>query len=157
MATTTRLAILEVLLGRLQGIRIEAGYETDAGARVAFNEIPELGEGDPVNAIALLVDDSESTQVGGYIDEAMSVECQALAKADPDDQTPVTLWPALAAELILGDIRRAIEQSDRTLGSRLKGEIQVGPTVILPREAGKTTVGVSQRYAMRYMRAWGTV
>lgn len=164
-AHTHRLTILQAIVARLEAIRVENTfttrdggtdhYRTDAGDRVFLYEVPELGEGDPINAIAVLVDDSDPVLLGGFIEEPLIVEIQALAKADVDPQEPITLSPAEAAEELLGDIRRAIEQPNRTLDSLIKGEMRLGALRVIPRDPGRTTVGLSQRYEMSFVRTWG--
>lgn len=161
---TRRFAIITAVVARLNAIRTENTfatedggidyYRTDAGTRVTLYEAPELGQGDPVNAIAVFIEDSEPALLGGYIDEPVEVEIQALAKANPDEDDTNGLPPALAAEELLGDIRRAMEQPSRTLPG-VKGEVELGATRVLPREPGRTTIGVAQRYRMRFVRKWG--
>lgn len=161
---TRRFAIIAAVVGRLNAIRVENTfqtedggtdhYRTDAGTRVTLYEAPELGQGDPVNAIAVFIEDSDPTLLGGYIEEPVELEIQALAKADPDEDNTNGLPPSLAAEELLGDIRRAMEQPSRTLPG-VKGELELGTTRVLPREPGRTTVGVAQRYKMIFVRKWG--
>jgi hypothetical protein len=148
MATTQRRAILAQLLAYAGAITVENGYETDGGLRVYFGESPALGEDDPPTAIALVVLESLPQPRGGFIEEPVDVEVQALARASLDE-------PYIAAEVVLGDIMRAFEQADRTLGGLVKGEMTIGAIRTVPREAGSTTVGVSVVYRLSHLRRWG--
>lgn len=148
MAVPMRQRILEAFMARIQQITVENGYETDAGSRVYLGETPELGEDDPINAIAIIVGDTEPQYQGAQVLERLPVEIQALAKADLDQ-------PYIAAEVILGDIVRAVEQEDRTLGGVVKRQIEVGPTRTMRRESGMTTVGISITYYAPFTRVFG--
>lgn len=149
MATPSwRVTLLQAVVARLCAIRIEQGYETDAGRRVYLGEQIDLSSDDPPTAIAVVVNDSRPAERGGFVAELLTVECQAIAKADLES-------PYLAAEWVLRDITAAMEQADRTLGSLLKGEMQVGPVRVVPREPGMTTVAVGISYHLPYTRQWG--
>ena len=116
-----------------------------------FGEGVELGEDDPPTALAIVVQDSQPQPRGGFLEVPVLVEFQALAKVDPDlvDQ------PYIAAEIILTDVQRAIEAGDRTLGGRIKGELQLGPTRVVPKQPGSMTVGVGVTYGGTFIRTWG--
>src|SRR3990167_4114681 len=147
MATTKREAILAELLLRLSAITIAHGYATDAGDQVFLGESPQLGEDDPSQGLALVVEDDEVNSKG-YVFITLPIAVQALAKADLD-----TPW--LAIEAILGDVKRAIELEDRTLGGLLKSELRRGSTRTLAREPGSTTVGEGITYRCEYVESWG--
>lgn len=143
-----RRAILEAMQARLETIHTAAGFATEAGAAVFLNETPALGPDDPDVAIAMLVGDDTSTWQGLHVMLQLPIEIQALAKAD-------TAAPWWAAEDVLADIKRAMEQVDRTLGGLVKRQIERGVTRTLAREAGSTTVGVSITYVAPYTERWG--
>ncbi len=147
MAATVRQAILAAFLAAVREITIAHGFATDAGDKVFLGETAQLGEDDPDQAIALVVDDDEARSPG-YVFVTLPIVVQALAKADLDE-------PWLAVEALLGDLKRAIEQTDRTLGGLLKSELQRGSTRTLPREPGSTTVGASITYHCEYVEVWG--
>lgn len=144
---TTREAILAALMTRVQAITIAHGYATDAGDQVFLGEAPQLGENDPPTAIALVVEDDDVNSQG-FLTVTLPIAVQALAKADLDA-------PWLAIEAVLGDVKRAIEQDDRSLGGVLKGELERGSTRTVPRAPGSSTVGVSVTYRCRYVELWG--
>lgn len=145
---TTRQAILEELRLRVRTIAIANGFTTDAGGKVFLGEAPQLGEDDPDQAIALVVEDDD-VKDSGFLYVTLPVAVQALAKADLNE-------PWLAIEAILGDVKRAIELADRTLGGLLKHDLVRGPTRTLSREPGSTTVGVAITYRCQYLEGWGT-
>jgi hypothetical protein len=144
-----RQQILEALAERLGAISVENGYLTNAGERVYLGETPELGNDDPVNAIAIVVQDTDTRYQGMQVLESIPIEIQALARAENLDAA------YLSSESILGDIIRAVEQEDRTLGGLVKQQIQLGSTRTLPREPGMTTVGIGITYRTDFTRAWG--
>jgi hypothetical protein len=144
----TRQAILEELLARLQTIRRDDGYQTDAGATVFLYETPQLGPDDPNEAIALIPRDDVPSDQGGEVLTVLPIDIQALAKADTDE-TGTTV------EAVRADIRQAIESGDRTLGGLLTRELVRGRTRTVPRDAGVTTVRVGTEYSATYLDAWG--
>lgn len=148
MASARRQLILEALRDRLALITVEHGFNTDAGATLFTGETPELGEGDPEVAIALLVRDEEPQFQGENILTRLPIEIQALAKADLND-------PYLVAEQILGDIKRAVELDDRTLGGLVRRQLERGVTRTLTRQPGSVTVGVGVLYVAPYVEKWG--
>lgn len=148
MDAPKRQRILETVLARLQRITVENGRLTNAGERVYLGESPELGPDDPINAIAVMVQDTDVKFQGMNIYEVMPIEIQALARADIEA-------PYVSAEAVLGDIVAAIEQEDRTMGGLVLRQIELGTTRVVPREAGMTTVGVGITYFCPFVRAWG--
>lgn len=149
MAASLRQQIIEAFLARIQRITVENGYDTNAGERVFLGESPELGEDDPPNAIAIVIGETSPQYQGMNVFETIPFEFQALAKvADLD-------FPYIATEVILGDIIRAVEQDDRTLGGLVTRQIELGTIRTLPREPGMTTVGMSVTYFAPHVRSWG--
>jgi len=147
MATRRRL-ILEAVRTRLKAITIADGFMTDAGAMVFLNEAPALGPDDPDVAIAILVGEDIQTWQGEHVMLQLPIQIQAIAKADVDA-------PWLAVEDVLGDIKKAIELEDRTLGGLVKRQIERRHTVTLEREPGSTYVGVGITYMAPYTERWG--
>lgn len=146
MANTKRLDILLALQTLVATITIEGGFQTDAGATVFLGEVPELGEDDANQAIALLVGDDEP---GADRMVVLPVTVVALVDVEQLDA------PWLALEAVLGDIKKAIETEDRTLGGLLKGQLTRGQTQTFPREAGSRTLGVGVTYRAPYLEVWG--
>lgn len=145
--TTRRLLILE-RLGALAGaIQKVNGYDTDAGLRVYIGAAPELGPADPDYAIAIVPGDELPVE-DGRIANTLPVAVQAIGKSDSADA-----WINL--ELLLGDLKKAIELEDRTLGSVLKGIMRRGPTRSLERPPGATTIGLEIFYTCPYVDEWG--
>lgn len=145
-----RQMILTELLARARSISIDNGYATDAGERVFFGEAPEFGDSDqdPVNAIVMVVQDSQPQDRSQIVADTVAVEFQATARADLEQ-------PYVAAEDLLSDIMRAVEQPDRTLGSLAKGEMAIGAIRTVPREPGMTSVAMGVTYVVPYHRRWG--
>lgn len=142
---TRRQAILEALVARVQAIAVSHGFNTDAGLTVFLGDAPQLGPDDPPAAIAVV---PRETRPQSERMEMLPIEIQALAKADLEQ-------PYLAAEAILSDIVTAVELEDRTLGGLVKF-MEIGPTRLLPREPGSTTVGTAILYELMYVRVYGT-
>jgi len=148
MAARRRL-ILEAIRARLWEIRTVNGFATDAGETVFLGETPELGPDDPEQAIAIVVDDELPAHQGENVFSVMPVVVAALAKADLDE-------PWLAVEAVLGDIKRAIELEDRTLGGLVRLRFERGATRTMKREPGSVTVGVAIEYRAPILEKWGS-
>lgn len=144
---TRRLLILERLGQLAAAITVANGFDSDAGLRVYIGASPELGPADPDYAIAIVPGDELATE-DGRISNSFPVEVQAIGKAGAADA-----WINL--ELLLGDLKRAIELTDRTLGSVLKGVMRRGPTRTLERPPGATTIGAGITYLCPYIDEWG--
>lgn len=144
-----RKQILEVLLARLQVIHTSHGYATDAGQALYLGETPELGPDDPSEAIAVVVLDDEPRWQGEGLLLRLPINIQGLARADLEK-------PWLTVEAVLGDIKRAIEQEDRTLGKLVNHPgLERGSTQTLPRADGSLTVGAGITYSGWYREGWG--
>jgi hypothetical protein len=148
MAASVRQRIIEAFLTRVLAIATADGFDTDAGRTVFLGEAPQLGESDPSEAIALVVGDDQVKYQGVNLLIALPISIQALAKADLEQ-------PWLAAEAVLGDIKRAVELADRTLGGLVQRQFERGTTRALPRVPGSTTVGIVIEYQAPYVEAWG--
>jgi hypothetical protein len=145
---SNRESILAALLARVGAIQIAAGFTSDAGLAVTLGESPLLGPDDPDVAIAILVNDDDPKYQGMQIMIRLPVSIQALANPNLAD-------PWLAVEALLGDIKRAVELEDRTLGGLVKRQIERGPTRTVLREPGSTVVGAQVTYICPYTECWG--
>lgn len=144
---TRRVLILQRFGALLGTIQVANGFDTDAGLKVYIGAAPELGPTDPDYAIVVVPRDELATEEG-RIANVIPVEVQAIGKVTIPDA-----W--IGVELLLGDIKGAVELEDRTLGSILKGVMKRGPTRTLEREPGSTTIGTAIVYTCPYVDEWG--
>jgi hypothetical protein len=144
---TRRLLILERFAALAGIIQKANGYDTDAGLKVYIGAAPELGPEDPDYAIAIVPGDELATE-DGRISNVLPVAVQAIGKASVADA-------GIGVELLLGDVKHAIELEDRTLGSVLKGVMKRGPTRTMERAPGTTTIGLEVMYTCPYIDEWG--
>src|SRR6266545_1582415 len=107
-----------------------------------------MGPDDPAVALAVQIDDDNPTFQQEHVFSPLPLMVHALAKADLDQ-------PWLTVEALLQDIKRAVELEDRTLGQRLRGRLERGPTQSLPRETGSEFVGASITYLAPIAEPWG--
>lgn len=147
--TSTRQQLFTKILDRLALIQKANGFNTDAGLTILFQELPELGPDDPGEAIALLLDDDQLQDHGDDILVVLPFRVAALARAGAADLTP-----GLVVEQVLSDIKRAIEDGNRTLDQLLTRDLKRGRTRAMPREEGSTTIGVSLMYTAVYLDKW---
>lgn len=146
-----RIDLLDTISARVRDIAVSRGYETDAGRRVYVGQAAELGPDDPATAIAIMLGETEITEPSqGFVQEEIDLELQALATGSADD-------PYRLAEMVAADLKRAVEQPDRTLGGLVHGQLSCVAQRMVPREEGVLTVGVAVLYRLRYLRRWGTV
>lgn len=148
MASSTRQQIIEAVKARLEAIDGEAPYETAVGERVYVNEYPAMGPDDPLTAIVVTIGDDIPKGTAEHVILELPMEMHAIASDRIDD-----CW--LAVEPVLADIKRAMEQADRTLGGLVRRFMQRGITRTLPRDEGSTTVGAGITYVFPYLEAWG--
>jgi hypothetical protein len=146
--STVRQHILEALKGRVEAIQVVDGFATDAGLSVFLGERPRLGPDDPEIAIAIVVFDDVVKSQGRKYFIALPVGICALARADLDA-------PWTSVEAILGDLKKAVELEDLTLGGLLRANFERGSTRTLDRESGTTTVGAMVTYELQYSETWG--
>lgn len=150
---TRRKSVLAALVTRLAAIQIANGFATDAGKTLVVGTTPAFGEDDPKQAIAILVGDDSTTwqQRGLACSNKVPYLICALSDADV-----ANAW--MTIEDLIGDIKRAIEVEDRTLGGLLTtdGPLERGPTAAFPREPGSTTVGAYVTYFAGLKEGWGT-
>lgn len=146
-----RQAILTELLNRVSAITVANGYATDAGLTVLFGESPMLGPDDPLSAVALVVGDDQIDDMASLGDDILTklpIDVQIIARAD-------VAHPWMTVEAGIGDIKRAVETADRTLGGLLTRGLQRGRTRSLDREPGATSIGAAIPYSATYLDAWG--
>ncbi len=128
-------------------VLVERGFATDVGQRVYLGEAPQLGPDDPDAAVALLLGEQPG-DLGLNVFTEIPLECQAHAKADLD-----AAW--LTVENVIGDIKRAVELADRSLGGLVLQQLRRGPVKAIQREPGSTTIGASVTYLAQFKEAWG--
>ncbi len=148
MAPTQRRRILEAFIARLEVILVERGFATDVGQKIFIGEIPQLGPSDPDAAIAIIVGEQPGN-LGLNVFTQLPYEILAIAKADLD-----RAW--LTVEDVIGDVKRAIELEDRTLGGLVLEQLSRGSVKTIPREPGSTTIGASITYLADFKEGWGT-
>jgi len=148
MAASRRRLILEALKARVEEITVEHGFETDAGLTVFLGETPALGPDDSTTAIAIVIGEEDPRYQGAKFLIRLPLAIQAIARADLDQ-------PWLAVEDVIGDIKRAVELEDRTLGGLVKSDLERGSVQALEREPGSTTVGAEVVYFAIYSEGWG--
>lgn len=118
MADTLRQQILAVLKTRAQAITSANGFTTDAGMRLEHGPY-EGSTDDAVPLLRLMTAEAEpfvQDDVIGYHWPIYLVGVAARPDADPLD----------AAEVLLGDLKRALFLQDRTLDGVLKANRNVG-------------------------------
>lgn len=154
MQPSRREAILDALKARLEAISTASGFNTNAGASVHLGEAPPFGPDDPQAAIVMVVEDDEVVFQGLGLQITLPISLQAVVASSA---TVVELGLAYrTAEAILGDIKTAVELSDRTLGGMVGGTgLERGVTQTLKREPGSEFVGVAIQYRARYHESWG--
>ncbi len=135
-------------LSRLSAITLANGFSTDAGKLVLLGEAPTLGEDDPDSAIAIVIGEDEPGHQGENVVYVLPIEVQALVKANVTE-------PLLAAESVVGDIKRALELDHDIGGLAVRRGFDRGPTRVLPREEGSGTVGVGVGYRILIAEKWG--
>jgi len=144
-----RYRALETLRTRLGAISVANGFRTDAGLLLFMGEDVELGPDDGMSAIAVGVRPDEVRYQGENVTSVVPVEVAALVKASIE-------FPLLVLEDVIGDIKRAVEQPDRTLGGLLvQRGLERGSVRPLDREPGSETVGAVVEYSMTMAEAWG--
>jgi hypothetical protein len=153
MADPMPLQILDAIEGRLQGISVAAGYNTDAGATVRQGIAPinpdELDCG-PVVAVYETQDqpsDDETLQAQAVIVLTVIVEAQVRYGQDSSAQALSYLWQ---------DLNRAVFQPDDTTLGGLVLAVMRGPRDFEYPPAGGETVAVRQAVNVQYVETYGT-
>ena len=143
---TRRQDIITELIDRVSAITKTNGFSTNAGRNVYVGEIVKLGENEPDSAIAIVI--GNETVIGQRVKVIydLDIEIQALVKAQLDQ-------PWALAEVMIGDIKKAVELEDRMLGGAVNGNGQSGlersGVEVINREPGSNQVGVSVFYRAR--------
>jgi len=145
---TRRERILEAFVERCRAIETKDGFATDAGWNVSLGAITVLGPDDPDVQIAVAPDDDVVKKEGPGLGIQLPVDIWAVAKANLEN-------PHLAIEAVLGDIKKAVELADRTLGGLVPQQIERGTTHVMPREPGSVIVGAAITYLVFYKEAFG--
>jgi hypothetical protein len=145
---TRRQALGLAILERISAVRTADGFETDLGALVFWGEAVVLGDGDPEIAAAVIFGSDIVSYQGENVLTTLPIEIQVVAKANLDK-------PWLTIEAALGDVKRAMETADRTLGGLIPRQIRRGMTRTLPREPGSEMIGLGLTYLAELLEAWG--
>lgn len=159
MAASRREQVIGKILERLSAIKTADGFQTDAGAGPVWHgQNIELGDDDPDAVLGLAIGDEIPTGSLEKLTYDLPIEIQAVIKANLAN-------PTLTIEAMVGDIKRAIEKEDRTLGRALDGSLLVngngnhglirGGVASLPREPGSSTVGAGVVYRAKLVEVWG--
>lgn len=145
---TKRQRILEAMQARLQEITVDNGFATDAGLHVALMETMVLGPDDPAEAIGMVVGEDIVRFHGARFLIELPVSVQAVARAD------ITA-PWSKVEAVIGDIKRAMELEDRSLGGLLREPLTRGSVRAIAREPGSLFVGAEVPYEPKFIEEWG--
>lgn len=154
MSASRRTLVLQAITERLQ--TIVAGraalmgehFETDAGRAVFWGEVPQLGDGDPDQAIAVMPRSDEPRLIGRTAFQIeWPINIHAVVKVSLDD-------PWTAAEQVIADIKRAIETTDQGFEGLVQDLTRDGVSV-QAREAGSLVVSVTVPYRFVFREAWG--
>lgn len=145
---STRDQLLAAVVARLRAIRRRAGFATDVGEAVFRGVLPILGPDDPDTAVAVVVGEDTPRFQGEQLLIRLPLHLAVVAKADLDE-------PWESVELVLTDVKRAMELADRTVGGLVRGGLERGQTRTLDREPGTTTTGVVVTYIAPYLERWG--
>lgn len=157
-----RQAAIAELVRRLEFITKANGYNTDAGEHIFLGEAPAFGEGDPPEALAILIDDDSPQTNGGVVRTRTPIEIWAVVPAGFED-------PLLAIEAIITDIKEAVEieadgSIDRFLGTvteagqpygTLPRGIERGVVQAVKRDPGGTYVRAAVEYVAYFEETWG--
>ncbi len=145
---SVRQSILTELISRLSGIAVVNGYQTDSGAVVYDGQTPSLAEGDPEQALAVVVGGETLGYQGENVLVLLSVVVHALLRADVDQ-------PTLASEAVIADVKKAVEV-DHNLGGILQPRgLERGETTAARREQGSEFVAATVEYRFRFVERWG--
>jgi hypothetical protein len=144
-----RLDALLAIKGRLAQIATSNGYETNAGALVFIGEVVIVGESDPDSALGIVIGDDSLGPQGERVVSSIPIEIQALVKV-VDDQ------PLVTVESVIADIKKAVEQQDRTLGGLLINRgLERRQTKVAPRDPNIPYAAATVGYEMQMFEPWG--
>lgn len=154
-----RARILQALLARLQVITLANGFATDAGQQLFMGAVPNLGPDDPPAAIAIVVQPDVIQAQQNNIKLRLQTDIVVVNRMDPGSAAS---WNAgwMLVEDMLGDVKRAMELEDRTLGGLLVAGnnslgLERGTTDPYQREPGSPVMGFLITYICPYVEAWG--
>jgi hypothetical protein len=145
---TRRAAIIAAVVDRLEVIRRENNFRTDAGKAISVGKEATLGEGDDAPALSILIPEDEVRWHGEHVGVMMPLEFVATIRVEVVDG-----WMEL--EALLGDIKEAFELEDRTLGGLVPQKFERGTTRTYEREAGSDVMGIVLTYNVPYPEMWG--
>ena len=148
MSESTRQQALAVLELRLSLIRLDNGYQTDAGSRIFIGENPVLGENDPEATLAIVVREDTLGHQGENVVVTLPVEVQAIVRADAER-------PDRTTEAVIADIKTAVEKDHDLGGTLMRRGLERGKTRPLPRADGSQFVGASVEYVLKFAEGWG--
>jgi xanthine dehydrogenase iron-sulfur cluster and FAD-binding subunit A len=143
-----RLVVAE-LVRRLERITVGNGFNTDAGRTIFLGETPTLGADDPTSVLAVMIRDEELGHQGENVVVRLPLDVQALVKVSAEG-------PFVVLEAVIEDLKRAVEEADRTLGGLLvrRGLVR-GPVRALEREQGSEYIGAAVEYVAAFAEEWG--
>jgi len=146
--SSTRRAVIEVVQARLRLI-LKPTYNTDAGLNVSLGEAPAMGPDDPEAVLAVVLGDEELGHQGENVVVTLPLDVQAIVKVSVDE-------PHVMLEAMIEDVKRVMEQADRTFGGLLLARgLTRGGVRSLEREAGSEFVGVAVQYRAVFGEKWG--
>lgn len=145
---TYREKVIVAFRDRLRKIARTNGFVTNAGRTILIGSVAQLGPDDPTEAIALTVDNDEVKRTGEHVLCRVPFTFSAVVRIDQED-----CW--IKVERILGDIKRAIELPDRTLGGLIRDKFERGNTNTSPRETGSMVVSAEVTYWAWLPERWG--
>jgi hypothetical protein len=144
-------------LRRLRLIRKSGGFRTDVGMNVHWGYVPQFGENDPKQVIALLVGEDEiaSSFHGGKLSIRLPLNVAVIVSPDLKEG-----HPGEAVELMLADVKEAMELDDNSMGDLLIGGNNVtglhrGTTEPFERTQGTDAIGVQITYTAPYSESYG--
>lgn len=143
--------ILDVLLERLRGIRVELTYQTDAGRNVTLGR-SSTATGDDRPSLALIPGETRTLVTSGRdILRELPITVEGLMSADRTD-------PIAPVEAMLGDVKRALfGAEDQTLGGLIieQDGLQYGEERHVDTEPGSGIVGGQVDLVVKYRERFG--
>lgn len=140
--------IIDALKTRAEAITVVGGFNTDLGASLLINELPQFGPDDPRQVLVMLVGDDEITSQGKGFLYRLPFTFLVLVDADVEDG-----WRQV--EQGIADVKRAIELEDRTLGGLSSGYMERGNVETIPREPGSAAIAAAVPYVTFMKEGWG--
>lgn len=146
---TLRADIFEAFVDRLHQIQRVNDFESDAGKNVLTGVEAELGDDDPEAVLLITVGDESIVNHQANVAFDLPYIISILVRADLDQ-------PWMTAEKVIGDVKKAIQTTDRSLGGLLQGQQNLRRSEVrtLERESGSGYVGSSITYVVRMVENW---